>query len=407
MSSPHTPLAGLHPIITWLLDESRPLNLDALVVGLCERLLEAGVPLRRAFIPNFTAHPEVFGRASIWQRGEPLAIEVVSHTEIAGMPVGPASSDPVGLIRGGGVDEVRQRLTVPDEQLTMDLFRKLKAQGLTDYLALVLELSDRRSALSWSSDHPDGFSGEHVALLRSLMPFLTLRLELESTRHSLASLMEVYLGGNAARRVLGGSFKRGSGERIQAAVWLCDLRGFTRLADQVPAEEVVSTLDSYFDRVVGAVHDQGGEVLKFIGDAILAIFRVQGGDEQQACQAALAAGTDALARLGALNEERSPQGLPSLAMGVALHLGQVMYGNIGSRERLDFTVIGASVNEASRLESLCKQLGTPLVMSGHFARAARREDIVPLGRHTLRGVREEREVFGLRSLLPPVSPRGQ
>jgi adenylate cyclase len=282
----------------------------------------------------------------------------------------------------------------------MPVLRELKAQGLTDYLAHVIYLSGQRNAVSWATDHTEGFSEEQLRTLRQLMPYLALRLELESTRYSLGSLLEVYLGENAARRVLAGAFKRGSGERIQAAIWLCDLRGFTTLADQVPAEQVVSTLDAYFDQVVGAVAAQGGEVLKFIGDAILAIFRVQEGAEQQACAAALVAAQDALGRLATLNDERAREGLPSLAMGVALHLGQVMYGNIGSKERLDFTVIGASVNEASRLESLCKQLGTPLVMSGQFARACGSADVVPLGRHSLRGVREEREVFGLAPLLP-------
>jgi len=394
------PFPELPPLASWLLEESRPLGLQPLGSELCERLVQAGVPICRAFLPNLTAHPEVFGRASIWRRGQPMEISVVSHQEIAELPVGSTSQNPLGLIRGGTVDEVRQRLTLPAEQLPMPVFRELKEQGLTDYLARVIYLSGQRSALSWATDHPEGFSEEQLQTLRQLMPYLALRLELESTRYSLGSLLEVYLGENAARRVLAGAFKRGTGERIQAAIWLCDLRGFTTLADQVPAEQVVRTLDAYFDQVVGAVAARGGEVLKFIGDAILAIFRVQEGAEQQACVAALVAAQEALGRLATLNEERGREGLPSLAMGVALHLGQVMYGNIGSKERLDFTVIGASVNEASRLESLCKQLGTPLVMSGQFARACGSADVVPLGRHSLRGVREEREVFGLAPLLP-------
>ena len=182
-----------------------------------------------------------------------------------------------------------------------------------------------------------------------------------------------------------GEFRRGGGELIEAAIWFCDLRGFTAMSDHSAPREVVETLDAYFDRVAGAVMEQGGEVLKFVGDAVLAIFPIDG-DAARATGAALEAAERALAALGALNEERTAQGRSPLAIGIALHIGAVMYGNIGARNRLDFTVISAAVNEACRLEGLCKPLGTPLAMSEAFVAAARLERTLDLGTHALAGV---------------------
>jgi adenylate cyclase len=208
----------------------------------------------------------------------------------------------------------------------------------------------------------------------------------------------VYLGKNAARRVQAGEFRRGGGELIRAAIWFCDLRGFTAISDQAAPQQVVGVLDAYFDRVATVIGERGGEVLKFIGDAILAIFPVAGSDDAVACQSALLAAQSALDALESFNQERAPQA--ALGMGIALHLGEVMYGNIGSRQRLDFTVISSAVNETSRLEGLCKVLKTPLALSSAFVDAAKPADAVDLGEQDLKGVRSRLRVFTLRRYAP-------
>jgi adenylate cyclase len=271
----------------------------------------------------------------------------------------------------------------------------LRAQGGTDYFAQGLPGSTGEiSYISWATRHPTGFSDDAVAALTALSPYLARRIELASAYHGTRALLEVYLGRNAGQRVVEGGFQRGSGELIDAAIWFCDLRGFTALSDERSPQDVVKTLDEYFDCVAGAVMAAGGEILKFIGDATLAIFPAAA-DAPSACRRALAAAEHALAALERVNVERVARGEPPLAIGVALHLGQVMYGNIGAKDRLDFTVISSAVNEACRLEALCKALETPLALSQAFVEAARPDGLVDLGHHALKGVRAPLRVFTL------------
>jgi adenylate cyclase len=229
-----------------------------------------------------------------------------------------------------------------------------------------------------------------VQAFAALTSTLARRIEIESSYHATNSLLEVYLGKNAARRVINGQFRRGGGELIRAAIWFCDLRGFTPISDRMPPAQVVEILDTYFDCVASVIVAHGGEVLKFIGDAILAIFPVQE-DPGEACRRALDAAEKALAALDGVNRERASG--PDLDIGIALHLGEVMYGNIGSRERLDFTVISSAVNETSRLEGLCKTLSRRLLLSQAFSETLSRNDLLDLGEHALKGVSTKRRVF--------------
>jgi adenylate cyclase len=208
-------------------------------------------------------------------------------------------------------------------------------------------------------------------------------------------LLGVYLGKNAARRVSSGEFQRGRGELIDAAIWFCDVRRFTERSDRTSPGRMIEILDGYFDAFAGAISDQGGEVLKFIGDAVLAIFPL-GSDARGACRRALAAVEQAFAALARFNEQLALRGDDPVEVGVALHRGSVMYGNIGARDRLDFTVISSAVNEASRLESLCKALGTRLALSAAFVEAAELEGVSDLGEHALRGVQAPLRVFTVR-----------
>ena len=381
-------LAGMHD---WLL---RARHVDdggtSFMQGLVDELLTRGLPLWSCNFSLLTKHPELVWRTVLWNDG--VGVRTVERSrDTLEKPY--FTQSPFARLRQGQ-PFVRVRL-VPGE-LPYPVCVDLRAQGATDYFAQALPNSSGEIGhVSWTTRAPNGFGDNDLAALKQLAPTLGLRLELESAYHATRGLLEVYLGRNAGERVSDGAFRRGTGELIDAAIWFCDLRNFTALSDESPPQLVVRTLDEYFDRIAGVVMAAGGEVLKFIGDAILAIFPVVDGDAKSACRRALDAANAALPALAALNDERATRGDGALAMGIALHLGRVMYGNIGARNRLDFTVISSAVNEACRLEALCKPLGTPLTLSAAFVDAADAPGVVELGEHTLKGVRAPIRVFTL------------
>jgi adenylate cyclase len=360
------------------------------MAGLVERVRGCGLPLWRCSFKLTTKHPELVWHTVQWS-GE-AGVRVVDRPR-AWLDTGYYTNSPVALLETGA-PPIRVRLDAAD--VRFPICADLKAQGGTDYFAQGLPgVAGETSYISWATSAAGGFSDDAIAALIALAPALAQRIELESAYHATRALLEVYLGRNAGRRVLRGEFMRGGGELIDAAIWFCDLRGFTALSDRSAPRDVVETLDAYFDRVAGAVSAHGGEVLKFVGDAVLAIFAI-GDDAGRACGAALAAALDALAALDVLNQTRAAP----LAIGIALHVGPVMYGNIGSRDRLDFTVISAAVNEACRLEGLCKTLGTPLAMSEAFVAAAAPPDVIDLGPQRLKGVDAAIRVLTLARLRP-------
>lgn len=376
-------------IVAWIAEGGRSEEpLDAFATGLAERIVAIGVPLCRLSISFRTLHPEVWVTNAGWKRVGGARILSRYHED-------QTSSEYLGstvqAIHGGS-GPIRQRLEVPAAEIPFPQLRGLAAEGATDYVIHPVVLRGGiRTFVSFATDRPDGFLPAQLEALAALMPVLGLRVELVSSYLATSSLLTTYLGANAARRVLQGDFRRGEGHEISALIYYCDLRGFTALADARPPRDVVRLLDTYFDCVAGPVEERGGEVLKFIGDAVLAILPV--GDDGPAAAAALALEA-AEASFGEMQARLGSE--DALAFGIALHLGPVMYGNIGTRERLDFTVIGPAVNEASRVESLCKELGVPLLITDKVAAAAARDDLVSLGRHSLRGVREPRELFTLR-----------
>jgi adenylate cyclase len=389
-------LADVPELVDWLLQ----LRHDddggaALMMALVGRMRAQGVPLWRCSFSLMTKHPELVWRTVQWNEDDGVRIVERSRAELD-TPYFQAS--PIALLRKGA-PPIRVRLE--GCQPLYPICEDLRACGGTDYFAQGLPGSDGEiSYISWATRAESGFSDGTIAALTALTAALSLRVELESARHATRALLEVYLGRNAGRRVVAGGFRRGSGELIDAAIWFCDLRGFTTLSDHSAPQEVVATLDEYFDRVAGAVMEHGGEVLKFVGDAVLAIFPVAG-DAGAAGGKALAAALDALTALRALNDERARRRQAPLAMGVALHLGPVMYGNIGARDRLDFTVISAAVNEACRLEALCKPLGTALTLSEAFVDAVHPAGVVDLGPQALKGVSAPIRVFTLASAQAP------
>lgn len=357
---------------------------------------QGGLALWRVSVALLAKHPEVLWRTVRWHEADGVTVLGRAH-DLARESF--FKDSPIALLIDGAAP-IRVRLDGAD--LRYPICRELAAQGGTDYYAQGLRFSNGEvSYVAWATREPGGFGDTEIRTLDALAPMLARRIELESSYYATRSLLEVYLGKNAARRVVSGQFRRGAGELIRAAIWFCDLRGFTPISDRTAPANVVELLDAYFDCVAGVITDHGGEVLKFIGDAILAIFPVTD-SAMLACQSALTAAEKALVSLEQVNLSRP--GGPELQIGIALHLGEVMYGNIGSRERLDFTVISSAVNETSRLEGLCKTLGARLVLSQSFAEALARTDLVDLGEQNLKGVGTPRRVFTLVSAEPATKP---
>jgi adenylate cyclase len=379
------------PILDWLIGDARRLpDGPTLLRALCERLLEAGMPLARASFHIRTLHPQLYGVGFYWQRG---ADDIrVFRAEHGILQTPQYQQSPMRLLfEGAGA--VRQRLDLPDADFDFDfpLLNELREQGLTDYVALPLTFSDGKiHGTTWSSDRPGGFTTEHLAQLYDLLPVFSLLLEIHLNRRIAINLLDTYVGRDAGERILRGQITRGSGQTVRAAIWFCDLRGFTELSERTDRDTLLACLNQYFDCMAKPVEEHGGEILKFIGDAMLAMFPLE---TEQACQRALQAALDARAAMGKLNGERAARGEEALGFGIALHAGDVMYGNIGAANRLDFTVIGPAVNLTSRLEKLCRALGLDLLVSDTFAGMCACADYRSLGTHVLSGISRPVEVF--------------
>ncbi len=391
------PVSRIHPASDWLLRHAaRALGAEGLIERLSLLLREHGVPVSRASLNVHTVHPEVFVRNIVWSMERGTSSETILHFDLL-QPI--FEDSPVALIyKGAG--PIRRQLCGSGAQLDFPICRDLAREGATDYLILPLNFSDeRRTYVSFCTETPGGFSPENVETLTEIAPYLAVRIELASAYFATSSLLQLYLGRNAARRVLAGNVKRGHGHTIEAALWYCDLRGFSEIPGDHSPAQVVEVLDGYFECVADAIRDAGGEILKFIGDGVLAVFDFADSDPATACRQAVAA---ALAALQAVERWNAHRGLGDdpLKMSVALHAGPLLHGNIGSRERLDFTVLGAAITEVCRLEPLCRTIGVPLVLSHRFVELYSDCDKVGMGRFVLRGVREPQEVFSLRGLLP-------
>jgi len=363
-----------------------------LLQELAEAVVAVGVPLVRVSTSVPTLHPEVAALEMEWVHGQSVRSRELPHDIFDS-----------NEFRGSPVEWVHQhqqplRCRLPESLQRFPALARVTALGATDYVLYPLRFSGGKlGAISVATREEGGFTEAQLEALETMAPVLAMSVELNSTRVAMGGLLRTYLGRNAASRVLAGGFRRGTGEVLRAALWYSDMRGFTRLSDKTSPREMVALLDQYFEAIAGTIEPHGGEILKFIGDAVLAIFPVEKGDASDPCRRALLAARDARRALMKLNAERIAKGEEALDMGIALHLGEVMYGNIGARERLDFTVIGASVNEAARLEGLCKTLGVPLVISSAFAEQLKDSKLKALGQHALSGVAAPAEVFTLEA----------
>jgi adenylate cyclase len=299
-----------------------------------------------------------------------------------------------------GATTFRQRLG--NEQLEFPIVEELRRQGMTDYLAMVNRFGADAAIgtmdctySSWATDRAGGFVEEDLAALELLIPCLALAIKSASITRIAETLVETYLGRDAGHRVLRGQIERGTAEKISAVLWFSDLQGFTRITDTAPPEQIIPLLNEYADAIATAIHGQGGEVLKFIGDGILAIFAAAAAAE--ACACALDAAADAHREVAMLNQRREAAGRPVTRFYLGLHVGDVFYGNIGSLDRLDFTVVGPAVNEASRIAAMCRSLDQDVLLSPAFAEAAgsNRRRLVSVGRYALRGVQRPQELYTL------------
>jgi adenylate cyclase len=371
----------------------------ALLSGFCERAVAFGMPLARAMLLVDTLHPIYEGRMFGWNTADGTTSREYGPTG-EGEALERWRTSPFYRLVQTGQALLRRR--VDAESLAEFPMLTTSAADMTDYIAMVNRFAAQGVIgemdcvySSWAADTAQGFSDADVADLQRLVPFLALAVKSSSLARIARTLVETYLGRDAGRRVLAGGIARGVAERIEAVLWFSDLRGYTRITDTAAPEHIIPLLNDYAEAVISAIHGAGGDVLKLIGDGTLAIFTAA--DCEAACRAALAAAAAARGSVGELNTRRRAKDLPATDMYLALHFGEVFYGNIGSKERLDFTVVGPAVNEASRIGALCRSVEQPLLLSASFAAAAgeERSGFVSIGRYALRGVSLPQELFTL------------
>jgi adenylate cyclase len=388
-------------LVEWIVAQGlNGLSETALFAELCNRLVADGIPLLRANIHVSALHPVIGGHLFIWWRGDQQAVrEDWRRTDVV---LRSGQLSPFEHMITSNQESVRRRLDRDQDEPAFPMFERLRERGGTDYFATQVRFGPNRTLgpvdrvlFSWLTDLPDGFQPAHLEAFRRIMPSLALAVKAASSHRVTYDVIETYLGRDAAQRVLKGDIERGMGETIRAALWYCDLEGFTRLSDTVPRDHLLAMLDEYFESMVTTLHEFRGQVLKFTGDGLLSIFNLE--DDVASCRAALGAAESVTGRIDELTGQRAAAGLPVSDFRIGIHLGDVLFGNVGARGRLDFTVVGPAVNEVSRIEAMCRPLEQRLLVSSAFARVAAglSDRLVSLGRYALRGVRQPQELFTL------------
>jgi adenylate cyclase len=410
----------MNPNVHWLLATGRFAHSPAAVLtGLAKRLAADGLDLLRINFQPRTLHPEIAMKLYVWRPHE-VASELRSTAQVVERSETPqdfgiVQEIAIGYLAPGrdatdtdafrvspffaiydGAPRVRARIEAGATSFAFPILKDLAAAGATDYAAWPLRLGDGTvCAISFTTRKNGGFTDSELAQLESLLDPLAMCLEVHLRKHVARSLLHTYLGHDPGEAVLAGRVRRGDVEQTEAAIWFSDLRGFTTISGAIPPAELVAWLNDYFGAVARPVEENGGEILKFIGDAMLAVFPVAGERSRAgACKAALRAAMAGNAALDELNTMRAAGNLPELQHGIGLHVGTVEYGNIGAPQRLDFTVIGQAVNLASRLESLCGRIGRRTLASSELAGLADGE-LSPVGEFELKGFPGKHAVYGL------------
>ena len=397
-------------IVDWLADGARSAPRPEMALAdLCDHLVQAGIPLWRVAVFVRTLHPEIMGRRFIWQLGAGVTIteglfDLLETDQFRNSPF-------VAVIKSGRT--IRRQLADPDNAEEFSIFRDLRAEGATDYLATPLIFTNGSvHVATWSTQQVGGFTDAQIAGIETIVRPLARVAEIRALQRTATNLLDTYVGHHAGERILAGRIRRGYTEAIHSVIWLSDMRGFTSMADQLPPQMLVDLLNRYFDCQVPAILKHGGEVLKFIGDGLLAIFPLAEGtvDAREACDSALAAAREAQVNIDAIDTIDTPTNIGQvhgIRFGLALHLGEVLYGNIGSGNRLDFTCIGPAVNLAARLEKLAAGLGRTIILSAEFAQHSQ-VDLEPLGEFAVAGFAAAQKTFGLAasSAVKPVRVDG-
>lgn len=381
-------------IVDWLTNGTRDQRfIDNIFAEMCIRLREAGIPLKRSTLHVLIHHPQWLGARFMWSDGMREAeiarvdYDVRERSEYIGSPANELQD---------GATEVRENLERdPALGRKHALYDEMRAMGLTDYVAWPLyHTLGKRHLITFAIDRRGGFDDAHLAVLKKVLPVLALVSEIRVKNRLARTLLETYVGTHAGELILAGATRRGTGTTVRAAIMICDLRDFTKISDNWPRDDVIDLLNDYFDAMSEPIARHGGEILKFIGDGLLAIFPLS---QPKACVNLLHAVTEARQAMVALNERNSATGRAPLNYGIGVHVGDVMYGNIGSKARLDFTVIGPAVNMASRLEALTKQIGKPVLLSRDFAELVAPEfELERVGQHAVRGFSEPIELFAFQ-----------
>jgi adenylate cyclase len=389
---------GDSPLIHWLLTRAWHCTTPAeLTEQLAQHLIMIGMPLWRLMVNIWTLHPELAGQRFTWERDRDGVVESDTPHGILHTPA--YLNSPVRHV-SEGLGGVRQRLDIDDPEFRFPILTELRSSGGTDYVAMPLPFSDGQfQTLTLATDHPDGFSTATLGQVFPVAFTLGRFYEVLTLRRNATDLFDTYLGKRTGRQVLGGLTRRGDGENIRAAIIFCDLRDSTALAESLPRQVYLDLLNSFFERAVEPIHARGGEVLKFIGDAVLAIFPLEEGEADEvasaaACQRAWGAAQEIIARVAAAPPR---PGCEAMQCAIGLHFGEVTYGNIGAPKRLDFTVIGSAANVAARLSAHCKTLEQPLLLSADVA-GCLSADLRSLGTQSFHNVADDVEVFVMANI---------
>lgn len=389
-------------IVDWLTSpgENR-LGMAAFFEQLCLKLNETGVPVMRAMLSLQDRHPQIAARVVRWERGEKLHTQSFPLAEVDSPDY---LNSPIFVIHEGA-SSVRRKLEGDPAEFDFDLLHELREIGATDYVAMALVFSDgSRHFVSWMTGQPGGFTVEQLAFLDKLMPLIRLRVELDHTQRIMSTFLTTYLGKGASERITAGTIHRNQGEELSAVLLFCDLRNFTAMADRLAPADVITILGEYYEAVAEPVEQRGGDIIKLMGDGLLCLFPYDPDDSgdcetHTACRAVESVRA-AHARVLQIDPSHFPPDVGHLQAGFALHTGRVTFGNVGSRERLDFTAIGRAVNEVVRVEQLTKTLNHPVLATKAFA-DLHCEELVSVGHHHLRGVADEKELFALWDLMAP------
>ena len=415
---PQTGPTAVDTIRNWLLEQSLLAPpVERLVPALADQLRSAGLPVDRLHVATNILHPQFNAVSVTWWDGEDMQAaahrpESETQDDWLRSPFKPMIDDAERRLRRINDPQSRNKTTVPPQRLRLSqgegldrfpVIAELVAKGATDYLAYITAFGVDGIvnpddiygiATSWATRRPGGFTDADLEVLTALRIPLATAVRSGLDVAVARAILGAYLGADAGARVLAGDIRRGQLQTLRAAILYGDLRGFTAVADRLPGTEVVALLDRLFEAMAGPVLARGGQVMKFMGDAILATFALDDTKEAPVCAAALDAAIEAQAAVAAVNQRHHEEGKPRMPLDQALHLGTVMYGNVGTEERLDFTVIGPAINEANRMEALCQPLSVPIAVSRSFTDAAESPDrFRSLGPQILRGLGEPREIF--------------